>query len=192
MKKLFGFVSIVVILSLILGSSFAPSQIVLEREAYVTFNAPADIEAVRSMGYWKNHLKIIEDNWNSQHSWRTYVKSFNAFSSLSDDPFSAIDEIYQILDGANARDMEVMLKAQLIVMVLNIVSGYVPSNTLVDLGGARGAVALFGIDFLEAENVVIAIDNNVFTSSPTWTSRWQQEIAKDVLDAMNNNQIFVD
>jgi len=187
-KNLFGFASIVVALSLILGPSFAPSQIILEREAYVTLVSPAETGIARSMGYWKNHLELIENNWNS---WKPYVKSFHAFSSLDDDPPFAADEIYQILEGANARDMQVMLKAQLLAMVLNAASGFVPSGTLVDLGGVPDAVALFGADFMKAGNVVVKVDDNVFSSSPTWTLREQQETAKDVLDAMNNNRIFV-
>jgi len=180
-----GLFSIAVALSLMAGSSFAVSQVILERQAYVTISGPAG--PAKSMGYWKNHIQLISEGWED---WRPYVRSFQAFCQLPDDPPNAVGEMCQVFDDADARDMTAMLKAQLLTLALNLASGYVPKEALVDLRRVDGAVGLFGAELMKAEDVVSAVDGSVFSPTPTWTSRWQQETAKDVLDAINNNLLF--
>ncbi|MEM2370775.1 MAG: SdrD B-like domain-containing protein [Candidatus Bathyarchaeia archaeon] len=140
----------------------------------------------RTIGYWKNWLQRFSDNYVLQLA--NDVKSdWNTFDSVRTDSGSnARKDMIGVIDKANAKDMSVMLKAQLLGMMLNIKAGYVDPNTYVYLGSIRGASDLFGGNFKKVGEVVCYVDSN-------WSgwSRLQQEIAKNVLDAMNNNLIFV-
>jgi len=131
----------------------------------------------RTIGYWKTHPEAITAQMYAALRVLPAFRGVNTWKKL-----------YPILDGANAVDMKVMLRAQLLGLTLNVLAGIVPSDTWVYIGNIPGARDLFGANIVTVQYVLDAVE-----AVYPWTSwtRAQQEAAKDVCDAANNNANLV-
>jgi len=142
---------------------------------------------VRTIGYWKNWLPKFSDNTVKGYG-IGILATWNTFDSLirTDTGTHTKTDMIAIINSATAVDMSDMLKAQLLSMMLNVQAGYITSSTNVNLAAIPGATTLFSASTMNVGNILIFIDGN-------WQSwdRPNQEIAKNVLDAMNNNLIYM-
>ena len=131
----------------------------------------------RTIGYWKTHPQAITAQMYAALNVLPAFRGINTWKKL-----------YPILDGANAVDMKVMLRAHLLGLTLNVLAGIVPSDTWVYIGNIRGARDLFGANIVTVQYVLDTIEG-----AHPWTSwtRAQQETAKNVCDAANNNANLV-
>jgi len=115
-----------------------------------------DFSETRTMGFWKNHPEVYE-NCLSQY--------------LGGEPVSTEEDVEQVFDNANAKEMRDMLKAQLLAMKFNI--------------------ACFGIESDDGElfdgktlaAIVAKADDLLRDPSST---REEQEPVKNLLDDLNN------
>lgn len=127
----------------------------------------------RTIGYWKTHPQAITAQMYAALSVLPAFKGVNTWNKL-----------YPILDGANAVNMSVILRAQMLGLTLNMLAGIVPANTWAYIGGISRARDLFGGNIVTVQHVL-----NTIEAAYPWTSwsRAQQEAAKNVCDAANNN-----
>lgn len=139
----------------------------------------------RTIGYWKNHPEAITEEMYAE------LEQLCAFLGVN-----TFEEVYDILDPP-WRTMADKLRAQLLAMTLNVLSEYVPGDALVYLGDdALAAELLFGDDpplFETAQHILDAVEDNCICE-PDWWPDWnrhEQEAVKDLLDKMNNDELFL-
>jgi len=130
----------------------------------------------RTMGYWKTHPEAITP------AMYDVLKTLPAFSGV--DTFG---EVYRIFYYANAADMRCMLRAQLLAMTLNVLSGRVSECCCVKVYCIPCGPTLFGGSIVPIGDVLDCIEDNFPWSC--WT-RYEQEKVKNLLDWANNGWIF--
>lgn len=135
----------------------------------------------RTMGFWtnKNGQRVIGDNWSaSAGSGVLNCPVLDDLPNTNATPpyLSNGGAIKTFLRKADAVDMQYMLAAQWLAMELNIICGYVDPLAMVYTGS--GFVAI---------GDVVAL---VCTDGASW-DRELQEAYKDILDAANNDETFV-
>jgi len=131
----------------------------------------------RTMGYWKTHPEAIT------------AEMYAALSTLP--AFTGVDtweELYPIFNKADARDMKVMLRAQLAAMTLNVLADIVEPGQWIYVGDIPGAYELFGSYIVTVQHVLDTVE-----AAYPWNGwdRDQQEAAKEALDRGNNEENLV-
>lgn len=156
--------------ALILIGSVGPGQ---DWDVYCVGNPPPPPPpppsgfAPRTIGYWKTHSKLWPTLPTTGLSW--------GCAGTADDLSMAA--ALNVLKSANARDMSVMLAAQLIAAKLNVISGSSPSA----IGGTITAADAW-LCSRESATAPKGIG-----SDPQGTDRTFAEALKSTLDAWNNS-----
>lgn len=134
----------------------------------------------RTIGFWKNHREEITPEMISQ------VGQLPAFPD--------VDDVKDILRIITSRwpDMTAKLRAQLMAMTLNVLSGEVSGSAVVYLGDhPLAAELLFGAPPPNSATVQKILD--AVQAAYPWDD-WDKddkEWVKDLLDDMNNDLVFV-
>ena len=134
----------------------------------------------RTIGYWRNHPEAITEEMYAE------LSQLPAFIGVD-----TFEEVYEILSPP-WHSMAEKLRAQLLAMTLNVLSGYVPGDAMVYLGwDVLAATLLFGEPppmGATAQQILDAVEAN-----HDWThwNKDEQEAVKDLLDAMNNDERFI-
>ncbi len=134
----------------------------------------------RTIGYWKNHLERITPGMYAA------LDTLPAFAGCG-----SPDSVLAILTPSWS-DMAAKVRAQLLAMTLNVLSGIVAGDAVVYLGwDVLAAELLFGVpapSFKRAQEVLDVVE--LAWDWGQWT-RSEQEAVKDLLDRMNNDLLFV-
>ncbi|MBE0479478.1 MAG: hypothetical protein IBX68_00705 [Dehalococcoidia bacterium] len=133
----------------------------------ITANYQAVEEAMggNSIGFWSNK--------NGQALWEELLDAGNTTIPVNKD----------LARNARARDMSVMLEAQLSATLLNIAAGFVCPDQLVWVDLATGeTMSIVGI--VDGAQDALGLDEN----DPD--TRAEQEYWKDLLDQVNNNELW--
>ena len=130
-------------------------------------------------GYWRNKhgLKFINDN--------NLLPTLPALNLVDADgnyvAFASLAAYRSWLQKAEATNMAYMLSAHVVAMHLNVVSGFVDADCLVD-GGSLGNISI--ADLLSQAIASLALYPYTPVGHP---QRGAQEALKNALDAANNN-----
>ncbi len=137
-------------------------------------NVTVSIANQRTIGYWKHQCKIDIPKGDHTGILAEYITGVNANSSV----FNTLSSKYDILDHLEPEDhsnMTQKAKQQLLALWLNVVSGKLGLNTLLNLTALTTAVTV-GAAIIEIEQIILNSSSN----------RSELERAKDIADKINN------
>jgi len=139
----------------------------------------------RTIGYWKNW-----DNHYTREMMETFVAHVKSASGLFSD--LTVDDVKSYLKMGRF-GMERKGQTQLLASWLNVVSAQLGVDVQVDLSPIEGWEQVITIpdgSVLTVDELLRQIDNLYLDDAVLSKEQW--EIVKDILDALNNGQLFVE